>query len=190
MLRYYLNVIIDTSTRLHSQEEEIGVINPVLEEITDTQPIKLEVGIDDWLHLVFLVNRNKYHLKDVIEGSVRFKKVSIKLVSMEVQMIRKEVISGEKTKTNNLPICKYEIMDGAPIKNETIPFKWFISAYEFTPTYKNINNRLSVQYFINLVLIDADDRRYFKQHEVEFIRLDRKLYKSLKPREEKPEEDK
>jgi vacuolar protein sorting-associated protein 26 len=35
-----------------------------------------------------------------------------------------------------------------------------------TPSYKNINNRLQVKHAINLILIDEDDRRYFKQHEI------------------------
>ena len=174
--RYYLNVTIDTSTRTHNIETEFGVLNPMMEEIGPSDAIKLEVGIDDWLHLVFNVDKHKFHLKDSIEGTVRFKKVSIKLVSMELQMIRKEIISGGNSKTINTPLCKYEIMDGAPIRNETIPFKWFISPYEFTPTFKNINNRLQVLYYINLVLIDAEDRRYFKQHEVDLIRLDKKFY--------------
>jgi len=186
IVRYFINVIIDTATRTHKKKCEIGVKNPINEEITDLKPIKLEVGIEDWLHIVFKVDRNKFHLKDIIEGTVRFKKVSIKLVSMELQLLKKEIVSGDKSKTNNYPICKFEIMDGAPIKNETIPFKWYISAYDLTPTYKNINNRLTVQYLINLVLRDGDNRRYFKQHEVEFIRLDRKFYKSNKTYENIP----
>lgn len=43
-----------------------------------------------------------------------------------------------------------------------------------TPTYPNVNNRFSVQYFINLVLHDIDDRKYFKQHEIIMLRLDKK----------------
>jgi vacuolar protein sorting-associated protein 26 len=151
------------------------VINPVTEEISGTDKIKLEVGIDDWLHLVFDVDRNKFHLKDCIEGSVRFKKVSIRLTSMELQIIKKETLQGTNSKTDTEVITRYEIMDGAPTRNETIPIRWFISPYDLTPTYSNINNRLSVQYFVNLVLIDVEERRYFKQHEIILIRLDKKV---------------
>ncbi len=147
-----------------------------MEDIGFSNPIKLEVGIDDWLHLVLIVEKQKFHLKDTIIGMVRFKKVSIKLVSMELQLIRKEIITGGNNKTIISPLCRYEIMDGAPIKNETIPFKWFISAYDLTPSFKNINNRLQVIYSLNLVLIDSDNRKYFKQHDVELIRLDKKFY--------------
>lgn len=33
-------------------------------------PIKMEVGIEDCLHIEFEYNRSKYHLKDVIIGTL------------------------------------------------------------------------------------------------------------------------
>jgi vacuolar protein sorting-associated protein 26 len=58
--------------------------------------------------------------------------------------------------------------------DENIPIKFFLSPYQLGPTYSNVNNRFSVQYFINLVLMDVEDRRYFKQHEINMIRIDKK----------------
>lgn len=173
-VRYYVSAIVDTKARVHNQEIEFGVINPQMEEIGTTDKIKLEVGIDDWLHLVFTVDRNKFHLKDCIEGSVRFKKVGIKLMTMELQIIKKETLNGTNPKTDSDVVARFEIMDGAPTRNETIPIRWFISPYELTPTYSNINNRMQVQYYINIVLIDVDERKYFKQHEITFLRVDKR----------------
>lgn len=39
------------------------------------------------------------------------------------------------------------------------------AGFELTPTYKNVQNKFSVRYFLNLVLVDEEDRRYFKQQE-------------------------
>lgn len=72
-------------------------------------------------------------------------------------------------------------MDGAPIKSkifyfiedENIPIRFYLSPYELGPTYSNVNNRFSVQYFINLVLMDVEERRYFKQHEINLIRTEK-----------------
>ncbi len=47
----------------------------------------------------------------------------------------------------------------------------FLSPYELTPTYKNVHNKFSVKYFLNLVLVDEEDRRYFKQQEIQLYRL-------------------
>lgn len=58
--------------------------------------------------------------------------------------------------------------------DETIPIRFFLSPYEMTPSYSSINNRFSTSYFINLVLLDVEDRRYFKQHEITMVRLEKK----------------
>ena len=54
---------------------------------------------------------------------------------------------------------------------ESIPIRLFLSPYELTPTYRNINNKFSVKYYLNLVLVDEEDRRYFKQQEITIYRL-------------------
>lgn len=35
--------------------------------------------------------------------------------------------------------------------------------YDLTPTMRDVNKKFSVRYFLNLVLVDEEDRRYFKQ---------------------------
>lgn len=46
---------------------------------------------------------------------------------------------------------------------ESIPIRLFLAGYEMTPTMKDINKKFTVRYYLNLVLIDEEDRRYFKQ---------------------------
>ena len=41
-----------------------------------------------------------------------------------------------------------------------------LSPYELTPTYRNVANRFNVKYYLNLVLVDEEERRYFKQQEI------------------------
>lgn len=94
---------------------------------------------------------------------------------MEIQIVKKETTLGQNSKTEKEILCRYEIMDGAPIRNETIPIRMFLSPYNITPTYSDINSRLQVNYYLEIVLFDIEDRRYFKQHEVNFIRLDKKV---------------
>lgn len=57
------------------------------------------------------------------------------------------------------------------LAGESIPIRLFLSPYELTPTYRNINNKFSVKYYLNLVLVDEEDRRYFKQQEITVYRL-------------------
>ena len=172
-VRYILRVIISCSLRNLTWEREFGVARPETKEILTTlnDPIKMDVGIEDWLHLSFELDRTKYSTKDVITGRVTFKKVSMKLKLMLLQIIRRETIIGGEM--DNAVLCKFEIMDGGPIKNEIVPIRFFLSPYELTPTYINVNNKFSVKYYVNMVLFDDKDKRYFKQHEIVLYRIPR-----------------
>ncbi|KAJ7517133.1 hypothetical protein O6H91_21G011600 [Diphasiastrum complanatum] len=133
--------------------------------------IKMEVGIEDCLHIEF---EYTYHLNDVILGKIYFLLVRIRIKKhMELEVRRRESTgSGSNTYTETETLAKYEIMDGAPVRGESIPVRLFLSPYDLTPTYRNINNKFSVKYFLNLVLVDEEDRRYFKQQEITMYRVD------------------
>jgi len=131
------------------------------------------------LHIEFEYNKSKYHLKDVIVGKIYFLLVRIKIKHMEIAIIKRETTgTGPNTFNENETIAKYEIMDGAPVRGESIPIRVFLAGYDLTPTMKDINKKFSVRYYLNLVLVDEEDRRYFKQQE---IILWRKGEKTRKP---------
>ena len=81
---------------------------------------------------------------------------------------------SENVVTETQTLLKYEIMDGAPEKGEVIPVRLYLAGIpaDVTPTYHAENNRFSVRYFLNLVLVDEEDRRYFKQQEIILWRKD------------------
>ena len=86
---------------------------------------------------------------------------------MEIAIIKRETTGiGQNTFNENETIAKYEIMDGAPVRGESIPIRLFLAGYELTPTMKDINKKFSVRYYLNLVLVDEEERRYFKQQEI------------------------
>lgn len=110
-------------------------------------------------------------MKDVVIGKVSFHLVKIKIKSMEISLIRKETFgTGTKNITETETLVKYEVMDGCPDKGEVIPIRMYMNGIELSPSYDNIHNRLSVKYWINLVLLDEEDRRYFKQTEITIYR--------------------
>ena len=133
--------------------------------------MKMEVGIEECLHIEFEFNKNYYHLKDVIVGRVSFSLVKIRIKFMEINLVRKEVFgTGTTTKTETENLVKYEVMDGCPEKGEFVPIRMYLNGVQLTPSYKNIHNRLSVKYTLNLVLVDEEDRRYFKHADIVIYR--------------------
>ena len=126
--------------------------------------IKMEVGIEDALHIEFEFDKQHYHTRDVVVGKVFFLLVRLKIKFMELDIVRKEFVNG--TACDPETVAKFEIMDGAPVKSECIPVRMYLSPYDLSPSYKNLLNRVQVKYFLNLVLLDEEDRRYFKQQEI------------------------
>mmetsp|Transcript_123091 Transcript_123091/g.241453 ORF Transcript_123091/g.241453 Transcript_123091/m.241453 type:complete len:136 (-) Transcript_123091:28-435(-) len=127
----------------------------------------MEVGIEECLHIEFEYDKAKYHMKDVVVGKVYFLLVRIKIKHMELNIIRRENCgSGSSPQSDQEILTKFEIMDGAPVKDQCIPVRLYLTGFELTPTYKNVQNKFSVKYFLNLVLVDEEDRRYFKQQEI------------------------
>ncbi|KAH7624512.1 hypothetical protein Ndes2526B_g00713 [Nannochloris sp. 'desiccata'] len=135
-------------------------------------PIKMEVGIEECLHIEFEYDKGTYHLKDTVVGKIYFLLVRIKLKHMELEIRRRETVGGGSTaKVETETVAKYEIMDGAPVRGEVIPIRLHLAPYDLTPSYPNVHNKYGVKYSINLVLVDEEDRRYFKQQEINLVRL-------------------
>ena len=139
---------------------------------SDNNKIKMEVGIEDCLHIEFEYRKHTYHLRDVVIGRINFMLVKIKLKHMELEIKRRETVgSGINARLESSTVAKYEIMDGAPARGESIPIRMYLSPYPLTPSYDNVCDKFSVKYSLNLVLVDEEDRRYFKQHEITLVRL-------------------
>lgn len=171
-LRYVLKVTISRNYVGNIVEYQDLVVRNYAAPPSINNSIKMEVGIEDCLHIEFEYNKSKYHLKDVIIGKIYFLLVRIKIKNMELEIRRRESTgSGPNTYVETETLAKFELMDGAPVRGESIPIRLFLSPYELTPTYRNINNKFSVKYYLNLVLVDEEDRRYFKQQEITVYRL-------------------
>jgi vacuolar protein sorting-associated protein 26 len=84
---------------------------------------------------------------------------------MELAIIKRETI-GDNAQSESETVAKFEIMDGAPVKGESIPIRLFLSAYDLTPTMRDVQKKFSSKYYLNLVLVDEEERRYFKQQEI------------------------
>jgi hypothetical protein len=55
---------------------------------------------------------------------------------------------------------------------ESIPIRLFLGGYDLSPTMKDVQRKFSVRYYLNLVLLDEEERRYFKQQvSFQFFRI-------------------
>ena len=194
-VRYFVKVVLERKFLPPLKKEHDVWVQVMGQPPDQNEAIKMEVGIEDCLHIEFQYERRIYNLQDTILGKIHFLLVRIKIKHMELAVIRRETSgdgiatavggagggnqpggpplppssdSNQNVFTETQTLVKYEIMDGAPVKGEVIPVKLSLRGIpaDLTPTYAAIANRFSVRYFLNLVLIDEEDRRYFKQQEI------------------------
>lgn len=133
------------------------------------KPVKLDIGIDNCLHIEFEYVKSQYTLKDVIVGRIYFLLTRLRVKYMELSLITRE---SSGVKQNSVIIdttsIRFEIMDGSPVKGETIPIRLFLGGYDLTPNMSC--NYFTVKNYLSLVIIDEDGRRYFKQSEIVLYR--------------------
>eukprot|EP01127_Copromyxa_protea_P024115 TRINITY_DN9344_c0_g1_i1.p1 TRINITY_DN9344_c0_g1~~TRINITY_DN9344_c0_g1_i1.p1 ORF type:complete len:322 (+),score=31.32 TRINITY_DN9344_c0_g1_i1:3-968(+) len=130
--------------------------------------IKLEVGIEDCLHIEFEYNQCKFHLMDAIIGKIYFLLLRVQLKHMELEILRKEWTGSDSdSHSSTQRLSTFEVMDGAPMRGESIPVRIYLeNILALTPTYTYPAMKYQVRYYLNVVLVDSEDRRYFKQAEI------------------------
>lgn len=125
------------------------------------------------MHVQFIYDRDSYDVNDVITGKVIFKQIRIHIKYMELCVIRKEYSGNSQNpvlETDTL--THYEIMDGLPTEGTVVPIRFYLQPLNLTPTMYRVDDRFSICYYLSLVIVDNQDRRYFKQQEI-------KLYRSM-----------
>lgn len=187
---YLVRVLVSRKFLPPVEAEKEIIVQRIGTEPTVNDAIKMEVGIEDCLHIEFEYEKRCYHLTDTIIGKIHFLLVKIRIKYMELAVIRRET-SGDVSDpgfsdsqrrggggggdgnnslfTEQQTLVKYEIMDGAPVKGEVVPVLMNLAGIpaDLTATIESSeNNRFSVRYYLNLVLVDEEDRRYFKQQEI------------------------
>ncbi|KAF5968417.1 putative PEP8-vacuolar protein sorting/targeting protein [Fusarium bulbicola] len=165
-LRYFVRVTVSRRMADVIREKDIWVYSYRIPPEMNSS-IKMDVGIEDCLHIEFEYSKSKYHLKDVIVGRIYFLLVRLKIKHMELSIIRRETTGAAPNQYNESEtLVRFEIMDGSPSRGETIPIRLFLGGFDLTPTFRDVNKKFSTRYYLSLVLIDEDARRYFKQSEI------------------------
>ena len=174
-VKYIIKVNIIKLMRTISYEEEFVVVKPYEESILkkNDEPISMNVGIKDLLSVLIEFEHINYGIHGTLKGFVSFGKVNLLLTKMEVQLIKKETIFGAPAQKKAKPkiVATFELIDGGPYKNETIPFRFFLEPYKLTPSYTDVAGNFSVRYYLNLIIKDQKNNRYFKQKEIFLYRL-------------------
>ncbi|KNZ75928.1 Vacuolar protein sorting-associated protein 26B-like, partial [Termitomyces sp. J132] len=117
------------------------------------------------IHSVF-----RYHLKDIIFSKIYFLLEKIK--HMELSIIRRETTGAapnQYNKSETITKSKFKFLDSAPVRGETIPIHLLLGGFDLTPTFRDVDKKFSTRYYLNLVLNDEENRRYFKKQQARHL---------------------
>ena len=171
-VKYFIKIIIETSILSTTFEKEFAVVNPHKESILykNDFPLRLRVGVKNVLSLGIEFEHTNYNCRGTLKGAISFNLVNTKIKSMEAQLVKREIIfDGKKYEPEY--IANFELVDGSPCNKEKLPIRFFLKSYNITPSYPDIEEIFGVKYFINFVVVDAEDNRYFKFAEINLFRL-------------------
>jgi len=171
-IKYFVKIIIDSTLANSTYEKEFAVVNPYDESILyeNDFPLKMRVGVKNTLSLSIEFEHCNYNCRGTLKGFVTFNLLKINIKSIEVQLLRKEVVFGQK-KHEPEYISRYELIDGGPIEHDKIPIRFFLKSYNLTPSYLDVEGIFEVKYFLNLTVVDDDDNMYYKSAEINLYRI-------------------
>lgn len=145
---------------------------------TEVQPIHNEVGIKNVLHIEFVFPSPKIDCTDAMVGSVYFILIKLRIIHMALTLYRVENYSSDdvfiKKKTELKTI---EIMDGAPVRGDSIPIRFYIGEAGIWPFTPFKGSHLKVEHYVRAHLTDENGKKYFKRLKVEFGRFMPSEYK-------------
>lgn len=110
-LRYFVRVTVSRRMQDVIREKDLWVYSYRMPPETNS-PIKMDVGIEDCLHIEFEYSKSKYHLKDVIVGRIYFLLVRLKIKHMELSIIRRETTGSPPNQYNESEtLVRFEVCE-------------------------------------------------------------------------------
>ena len=210
-IKYFLNVVaetlIDGNASKIENKMEICCLKPASKKICDeiflnkdiNKPLNVNIGVENVIHININLLKTKYCLDDVIEGKIKIVKSKLKLNSINLEIKREEKINvGEKILADCQDLAKYELVEGYPEQEDEIYFRYYLNGVKnLTPSYKLSNNDnkdkgkgLEVRYFLSFEFNDNEGYQFFKNIEIEIIRMNlNNLFLKNENKDKKEEEN-
>lgn len=141
-LRYFIRVTVSRRMADVVREKDIWVYSYRIPPETNAS-IKMDVGIEDCLHIEFEYSKSKYHLKDVIVGRIYFLLVRLKIKHMELSIIRRETTGAPPNQYNESEtLVRFEVswsssLLGSPL-TDVADYGWFAFERYAAPRYEDI----------------------------------------------------
>jgi vacuolar protein sorting-associated protein 26 len=169
--RYYIKAIIHR--KLSDESKEVTLWCPGQADLsnelslTSPIPIEMDVGLEDFLHIKMRLHRAKFTFLDEIIGTLYFLLVRVRVIDVEVSLVRKEIFGDDVLVDTTILLTK-QALHGPANRGDTVPVGLDLAsvAGKLSPTMINVNKTFSIRHYIGVILKDAEGRKYYKQVEI------------------------
>jgi vacuolar protein sorting-associated protein 26 len=134
------------------------------------QPIHNEIGMTGVLHIEFIFSHGSYDCRDVVIGAAYMLLVKLRVVYMQVSLYCVENYQrGAQLVKRNI-VKSIEIMDGAPVRGESIPIRFYLGECDIWPWTDFPDSSLKVEWYLRAQLIDENGKKYYKKLRAQIVR--------------------
>lgn len=134
-------------------------------------PIHNEIGMTNILHIEFIFPKSDFDCHECVIGRAYFILVKLKVVHMNVSLYCAETYeNGGKFIKEKTVVDTIELMDGAPVRGDHIPIRYFLGSNDIWPFLAWKGSPLKVDYYLRAQMIDENGKKYYKRLKVNIIR--------------------
>lgn len=138
----------------------------------EATPIHNEVGITNVLHIEFVFPHGVVNFNDCVVGAAYFILVKLRVVHCSISLYQNEEYQSAGKYLKKRTIVKtIEIMDGAPVRGDYIPIRFFLGDCNVWPFQSFKDSDLKVETYLRITLIDENGKKYYKRTRVKIDRL-------------------
>ena len=135
------------------------------------EPIHNEIGMTNVLHIEFVFPQADFDCREVVIGAAFFILVKLRIVNMNVSLYCVETYeNGAKFIRERTIVDTSELMDGAPVKGDNIPIRYFLGPFDIWPYIAWKGSPLKVDYYLRSQMIDENGKKYYKRLKVNIVR--------------------
>jgi vacuolar protein sorting-associated protein 26 len=131
----------------------------------------VRIAIADNIRIDLMVNRRKYDIADVICGAAHFLLVSLKIKTFTVALVAQEIseVTGKTQKCANV-LQTWDMVDGAPVKGEIVPFRLYLAPLALCPSCARAEGGYTVAHFLHFSFVTTNGGKYFKDLQIVIVK--------------------
>jgi vacuolar protein sorting-associated protein 26 len=139
--------------------------------VAKTEPIHNEIGMTGVLHIEFVFAHGNCDCQGVVVGAAYLLLVKLRIVHMQISLYLSETYRNLGREIKERTIVKsLEIMDGAPVRGDNIPIRFFLGDCKLWPYIQFPDSAVTIEWYLRAQMTDENGKKYFKRLRVNFVR--------------------